>query len=208
MSEDIRFHIIQHAAVRIAMSHAMSHGMICIHICMYVDICIYMYFCSHFELRLSLSLAPMSLVQWSVDVSHWAEWSWWVVEDEFRSWCYIAVIPLLAWAVVRGTLAISKDVWMLMRVFSVLLRLFSVLRSVCQKVMRMLGLIRKMDQGSQTDEWEPPCLPSEIFFKDRKEVYHLRGCHYLKMSEHGTFSKRACSQCERLWNKGMLPLPL
>ena len=28
MSEDIRFHIIQHAAVRIAMSHAMSHGVI------------------------------------------------------------------------------------------------------------------------------------------------------------------------------------
>ena len=171
----------------------------------------------------------MSLVQLSADVSHFIPWSWWVVQDEFRSWfrdrfdiawswlviqdefsfwLSIAVIPLLAWAVVRGTLAISKDVWMLMRAFWVLRKIISVIIAVGQKVMRMFGLTRKHDQGSQTDEWEPPSLPDEIFYKGKKDVFHLRGCHYLSLSDHDTFSKRACSQCNKLWNKGMLPLPL
>ena len=168
-----------------------------------------MYFCSHFELRLSLALAPMSLVQWGTDVSRFSSWSWFEVQHELSiEWGHIAVITVLAWAVVRGMMAVSKDIWMLMRAFWVLRKIISVIIAVGQKVMRMFGLIRKHDQGSQTDEWEPPSLPDEIFYKGKKDVFHLRGCHYLSLSDHDTFSKRACSQCNKLWNKGMLPLPL
>ena len=125
---------------------------------------------------------------------------------------YIAVTVVAAWAVLRGLMGFGKDVWSLMRVFScqfwVLRKIISVIIAVGQKVMRMFGLIRKHDQGSQTDEWEPPSLPDEIFYKGKKDVFHLRGSHYLSLSDHDTFSKRACSQCCRLFNKSALPLPL
>ena len=101
----------------------------------------------------------------------------------------------------------GKDVWSLMGFGKdVFRKIISVIIAVGQKVMRMFGLIRKHDQGSQTDEWEPPSLPNEIFYNDKKDVFHLRGCHYLSFSDHNTFSKRACSTCSKLFNKSVLPL--
>ena len=158
---------------------------------------------SHFIRESSLSLLALiegvqpqlsEISAWFREIS--SAWtSWLIVQDEFNFWLSIAVFGL---STLGGALAVSK----------VIRKIISVILAVCQKVMRMFGLIRKHDQGSQTDEWEPPSLPTEIFYKDKKDVYHLRGCHYLSFSDHGTFSKRACSTCYKLWNKGVLPLPL
>ena len=159
---------------------------------------------SHFIRESSLSLlALIEGVQPQLsEIRAWfrestsACWSWLIVQDEFNFWLSIAVFGL---STLAGALAVSK----------VIRKIISVILAVCQKVMRMFGCIRRRrDQGSQTDEWEPPSLPTEIFYKDKKDVYHLRGCHYLSFSDRGTFSKTACSQCYKLWNKGVLPLPL
>ena len=52
------------------------------------------------------------------------------------------------------------------------------------------------DVGIQTEEYEYPKLPDQMFFKKGSDLYHLRACHFLGGDERELYSKRACHQCK------------
>ena len=52
------------------------------------------------------------------------------------------------------------------------------------------------DSGMQTDEYEYPKLPDQVFWKKGSEVYHVRGCHFLGPNVHELYFKRSCHLCK------------
>ena len=122
----------------------------------------------------------MSVVQYQRALSFPSSVFWQPYED-MVNFERMAMSILVAIMVVRGTLSFGTDIVRFA---------FWVLSFVG------INMRKYKDTGMQTEEYEYPRLPDQVFWKKGSEVYHVRGCHFLGPNVHELYSKRACHQCK------------
>ena len=101
--------------------------------------------------------------------------------EDMENFERMAMSIVVATLVLKGTLSFGKD---FVRFSAWVLSIFG------------FNFRKFKDSGMQTDEYEYPKLPDQVFWKKGSEVYHVRGCHFLGPNVHELYFKRSCHLCK------------